>query len=52
MLDRLGVRELASAADDGRLGSAPSTTQFDAYYLSVLPSLAEIDRARFPTRKG
>jgi SAM-dependent methyltransferase len=41
-------------ADDGRLVIATfDHAQFDDYYLNpYFPSLAEIDRARFPTREG
>ena len=41
-------------ADDGRLAIGTfDQAQFDSYYLSpYFPSLADIDRARFPTREG
>ncbi len=41
-------------ADDGRLAIGTfDHAQFDGYYLnSYFPSLAEIDRARFPTREA
>lgn len=41
-------------ADDGRLAIGTfDHAQFDGYYLNpYFPSLAEIDRARFPTREG
>lgn len=41
-------------SDDGRLAIATfDQAQFDDYYLNAyFPSLADIDRARFPTRDG
>ena len=56
VLDRAqAFAELARVlTDDGRLAIGTfDHAQFDNYYLSVyFPSLAEMDRARFPTREG